>query len=586
MAELAAVETLGQHWTEDSCQGRRRVVHNVGEVLMSQNIVLASVDNERALRTLIDTLGAEKVIVDPAALTLMSQDLSFQPGATALAAVRPETIEELSRAVEVAASAGVAVVPRGGGMSYTRGYVHQNELSVIIDMSGLDRIVHIDADSMYVVVETGCTWKALYEALDPLGLRTPYFGPLSGMYATVGGALSQNSLFHGSGAHGTAAESVLGLRVVLADGSVLTTGSGAASNGKPFFRHFGPDVTGLFTSDTGAFGIKAEAVLRLIRKPAATEYLSFAFDDLNAMLLAQTAICRLGLASECYGFDPFYNRAMEANGIDFHEGLAKLGEIVRRGGLSGIARAARVALSGKRMLRNVRYSLHVTIDGDTPIVAAEHARLVREAALAAGGSVIANSVPVVFRNAPFGGIRSLLLGPDGEVWLPVHGYFPVGDALSVAAATEEFLADNAALMEANDIRTSYLTCFARNAFFIEPIFFWRDALGEFRLSLLEEDQVALWHDRAAAPDQRAVVLDLRRRLLAVYEHLGGIQMQTGKYYDYAGRIESIPLLRVMNGIKRVLDPLDRMNPGALGLVASSAEHDPLPSVSSQERLYG
>lgn len=54
----------------------------------------------------------------------------------------------------------------------------------------------------------------LYEALKPSGLRTPYWGTLSGLKATVGGSLSQNSIFWGSGQFGTAAENVLGMEVV------------------------------------------------------------------------------------------------------------------------------------------------------------------------------------------------------------------------------------------------------------------------------------------------------------------------------------------------------------------------------------
>lgn len=73
-------------------------------------------------------------------------------------------------------------------------------------MRRMNRVVEINTDEMNVIVEAGCTWKALHEALAPLGVQTPYWGPLSGAYATVGGALSQNSLFHGSGVGGTAAE--------------------------------------------------------------------------------------------------------------------------------------------------------------------------------------------------------------------------------------------------------------------------------------------------------------------------------------------------------------------------------------------
>lgn len=98
---------------------------------------------------------------------------------------------------------------------------------------------------------------------------------------------------------------MIGLKVVLVEGSVLTTGSWAHKNSSPFWRHFGPDITGMFTADTGAFGLKAVAALRLVAAPKATGYLSYKFETLEAMLKAQVRIARLGIASECYGFDRY-----------------------------------------------------------------------------------------------------------------------------------------------------------------------------------------------------------------------------------------------------------------------------------------
>jgi D-lactate dehydrogenase (cytochrome) len=108
----------------------------------------------------------------------------------------------VQRCVALCNEAGAAIVPRGGGMSYTDGYLPVRPLSVTFDLGHLNRIVHIAAEDMYVTVEAGCTWDALNNALAPLGLRTPYWGPVSGGRATVGGALSQNSVFWGAARRG------------------------------------------------------------------------------------------------------------------------------------------------------------------------------------------------------------------------------------------------------------------------------------------------------------------------------------------------------------------------------------------------
>lgn len=523
------------------------------------------VADEGAIRQLQQILGSDHVLLDEASRRFYSTDLSWLPNEVAAAVLQPGSVEELSEAVGTATRAGYAVVPRGGGMSYTSGYTPQREKSVMIDTRRMNRILEINAEDMFVTVECGCTWKELYEALVPHGVRTPYWGPLSGAYATVGGALSQNSLFHGSGVMGTVAESVIGLKVVLADGSVLTTGSGAHKNSSPFWRHFGPDVTGLFTADTGAFGVKAVATLRLITLPAHTGFLSYKFDKLDAMLRAQVRIARLSIASECYGFDPYYNSGFEQQGVTFEEGLSIVGKIARKGGLKGLTRAAKVALGGKKILRDVPYSLHMTLDGHTEGVAAEHVDMAADICADEGGTEMANSIPTVFRNAPFGGVRTILLGSDGEIWIPVHGYFPLSRAIAAAQATEKFLADRKELMDQHGIKTSYLTCFSGPEFVIEPSFYWRDVLGDFRLSLIEPEFADKWKSIPADEGTRKVALQLRDELRDLFDSLGGLHLQIGKYYPYKELMNNEALPRVIEGIKDVLDPQRLVNPGALGL---------------------
>jgi FAD/FMN-containing dehydrogenase len=540
-------------------------------VFMAKNIgsetgTLPQGDNlEGVARQLQQIIGPEHVLLDEASRQFYSKDLSWLPHEVADVIIQPANLDELSQAVGVATRAGFAVVPRGGGMSYTSGYTPERQRSVLIDMRRMNKVVEINTDDMYVIVEAGCTWKELYETLAPLGVRTPYWGPLSGAYATVGGALSQNSLFHGSGTGGTAAESVVGLKVVLADGTVLTTGSWAHKNSTPFWRHFGPDVTGLFTADTGAMGVKAVAALRLVTAPKHTGYLSYKFDTLEAMLAAQVRTARLGICSECYGFDPYYNGGFEKQGITFEEGLSIVGKIVRKGGLKGLKRAAQVALGGKKILKDVAYSLHMTLDAHTEIVASEHTDIVAEICTEEGGTEMASSIPTVFRNAPFGGVRTILLGSDGEIWIPVHGYFPLSRAIAAAQTTEKFLAERRPLMDKWGIKTSYLTCFSGPEFVIEPSFYWHDELGEFRLSLIEPEFADQWKSIPADLEKRQVALQLRDELRDLFDGLGGLHLQIGKYYPYMEIMNNAALPAVIEGMKSVVDPLRLMNPGALGL---------------------
>lgn len=526
----------------------------------------ALLDSSSLHASLATIVGDKHVSADEARRTYFSRDLSYLPHATAALVVSPGSVEQLQTAVRAATTAGYAVIPRGGGMSYTQAYSPDRESTVMVDMQRLDKIVEINTEDMYVIVECGCTWKKLLEALRPKGVRTPYYGPLSGMYATVGGAIAQNSLFLGSGDNHTVAESVLGLEVVMADGTLLRTGSWAHKLSNPFYRHFGPDITGLFTADTGAFGFKARAVLRLLLQPETTLTMSFAFETLAEMLAVQVEMSRLRLAAECYGFDPYYNATFEDKGFSFSQGVSALKQIVKsdKSMLSGIVKAARVARGGKRVLRGVNYSLHMTFEGQVPGIAAAKLRSAHEICSRHGGVEINNSLPTVFNTTPFDGVGAVLLGGDGELWLPVHAFMPLSRVQQVGAAVERFLADNKQLMDEHSIRSSYLTCYSGTEFVIEPSFYWYDEIQQFRLDRIEPAMREKWKDRKPQPEKRRVALHLRDQLRDLFDANGCCHLQIGRYYPYRDMMNNDALWTLLQSVKNQLDPACLVNPGSLG----------------------
>lgn len=102
-------------------------------------------------------------------------------------------------------------------------------------------------------------------------------------------------MFFGSARYGAAADNVLPLEVVLADGKLLRTGQSAIRNAAiPAYRLYGPDFAGMFLHDSGAIGVKAEATFRLIRTPAHTGFASFAFSSLATAAAALSEIARSG----------------------------------------------------------------------------------------------------------------------------------------------------------------------------------------------------------------------------------------------------------------------------------------------------
>jgi len=91
---------------------------------------------------------------------------------------------------------------------------------------------------------------------------------------------------------------------VLADGTVVTTGQAGFRNGKPFYRTYGPDLTGLFLHDAGALGLKTQATFRLMEWPEHCGFLSFVFPGIEATAGALSEVARSGVAEDAYVFDP------------------------------------------------------------------------------------------------------------------------------------------------------------------------------------------------------------------------------------------------------------------------------------------
>ena len=243
-----------------------------------------------------------------------------------------------------------------------------------------------------------------------------------------------------------------------------------------------------------------------------------------------------------------------------------LADVVKsEGGIKGLWSSFKVASAGKTFLRDVKYSLHMTFDSFDKEVAYKGLQLARQVCLDHRGHEIDNTLPTVFRAHPFGGVRTVLLGAAGEVWLPIHGFMPLSKAVEMGAATEAYFAEHRATMAAHGIKSSYLTCFAGTEFVIEPSLYWHDELGEFRLSLIEPEFQAKWKDIPADTTTRALALQLRDGLRDLYDRHGCCHLQLGKYYPYQDMIGNEPLKDLLKGVKAVVDPTGRMNPGSLGL---------------------
>ena len=503
---------------------------------------------------LADAIAPEALITDPAECAFYAQDV-FTTGPAPCAVFRPGSLVEL--AAGIAAAKSMPIVPRGGGMSYTSGYVAPEAGALIVDLGRMARILDIDETDMTVTVEAGCTWAALYEALHPRGLRTPLWGTLSGIKASIGGGMSQNGLFWGASG-GTIAGSALSFDVVLADGSVVRTGNG-------FLRPFGPDLTGLFASDAGAFGIKAHVTLPLVREAEAFAYGSFAFDAPVDYCAALSEIGRQGLSSESFGFDPFLQAQRMKRESLASDARALAGVMRSQGGFwKGLKEGAKVVAAGRSFLDDARFSIHLVAEGRTQAAADEDMRRIEAIVATNRGRIVENTIPKVLRANPFPPVNSML-GPNGERWVPVHGIVRHSKALPAIEAITALFEAHAAEMDRLSVGAGYMfLSVATTGILIEPVFYWPDATEELHRRSVQPAHLAKLTAYPANPAARALVERLRKGVIEIFATMGAMHFQIGRTYPL--KAASDPRgWAILEAIKAAVDPEGRMNPGALGL---------------------
>jgi FAD/FMN-containing dehydrogenase len=509
-------------------------------------------------------LGAEHVVTDPLEREYFSQDVYAQSDFTAQAVIAPDNLEQLSAAVRMVTQAGYSLFPRGGGLSYTGGYLPTTDKSVSLDTSRMNRVLEINRRDMYVRVEAGCTWADLHKALKGTKLRTPFWGTLSGLSATVGGSMSQNSIFFGSGLYGTSADTVVGMKVVAADGRVVNTGS-AANYGSPFFRHYGPDLTGIFTGDCGALGIKAEITLRLIKAPKFKEHASFSFEKYEDMLSVMSKISRNGLASECFGFDPFL-QAQRMKRESLTKDIKSLAGVMKSSGsvMGALKKGAKIAAAGRGFMKDVPYSLHITSENRHAAAARADIADIKDIAHKGSGTEIENAIPTLIAANPFMPPNSMI-GPSGERWAPVHAVIPHSQAVDLMTAMEELFAEHSDKITQYEIGIGYLlTSVGASAIVLEPVFFWQDVLKEFHKRNVEAGHLKKINGFEENLEIRAFVGELRDALKKLCLEHKAIHFQIGKTYLYKEGLSEVSFALV-KAIKHHMDPEDRLNPGALGL---------------------
>lgn len=211
--------------------------------------------------TLRQALGTDMVLTDPDAMQRFCRDFPGDVENAAVAVLRPRSTEEVSLAVKTCSSLNLGIIPQGGNTGLVQGGVPDGQSDVVIlSLERMNRIRQVDPDDFSAIVEAGCI---LLEMKNQLAERGMFF-PLSlGAQGScwIGGNVSTNAGGVNVLRYGMTRELVLGLEVVLPDGSIF--------NGLSTLRkdNRGIDLKQLFIGAEGIFGIVTAVAIKLMPLP-------------------------------------------------------------------------------------------------------------------------------------------------------------------------------------------------------------------------------------------------------------------------------------------------------------------------------
>jgi FAD/FMN-containing dehydrogenase len=508
------------------------------------------------LSAIQSVVSSNALITDFEECDYYAQDI-FTKGPRPLAVFQPRSLSELAAGIKAATDQNIAIVPRGGGMSYTSGYVADTAGCLLLDMGQMQTIIEINPVNMTVTVEAGCTWAKLYHALKPLGLRTPLWGSLSGLRATIGGGMSQNGVFWGA-RHGAMAQSALSYTIVLANGRIVETGHDVV-------RSFGPDLTGLFGADAGSLGVKAQITLPLVYEADALAYGSYVFDTPAQYCAAMSEIGRRGLASEAFGFDPFLQAQRMKRDSLTADAKQLVGMMKAQGGFwKAVKEGAKVVAAGRSFLDDANFSIHLICEGRNQAAVDHDLRQIEEIVAKAAGRSVENTIPKMARANPFPPLNSML-GPEGERWVPVHGIVNHDKALETINAITALFENHEEDMERLGIGAGYMfLVIGTTGFLIEPVFYWPGPHEDIHRRSVEASHLSKLTDFGDHPEARVMVEHLRDEVIRIFGRMDGMHFQIGRTYPLKDRSDPAAW-SILEAVKAHVDPKGLMNPGALGL---------------------
>jgi glycolate oxidase len=243
-------------------------------------------DNRAGLVRALEALLPDGIVSDPAALAPYSCDGLTAYRQLPLAVVLPRTTQDVSAILGFCHREGVKVVARGAGTSLSGGALPLAD-GIVMGMARFNAVLHVDYHNRCAVVQPGVTNAAISQAVAERGC---YFAPdpSSQIACSIGGNVAENA----GGVHclkyGTTSNNLLGVEMVLIDGTVLRLGG--RGNDAP-----GYDLLGVICGSEGMLGVVTEVTVRILSRPQVQNAVLLGFPTVEAAGECVAAIIGRGL---------------------------------------------------------------------------------------------------------------------------------------------------------------------------------------------------------------------------------------------------------------------------------------------------